>query len=305
MGTGTSKARSQSPTRSDLQGSALGTRRGTTDPILLPSAADSLLANGFEGHVKVLQVKAADSLARCQGAGPGCPRVGRPVGPAGGGRRGRAEGRQPAVHPADGGLRRHASTAGPDELTFRRYQRFGAGGAKLIWGEAAAVVEEGRANPRQLCHRRRRPPPACERMLRELPAGPPRGVRQRRRPGRRPATDALRPLQLPPAAARLPRPASSTRAPSSTEPPAEPVDATIRCSTTTISTGCRPLRRRGQAGVRDRLSVRRHQAVPPLPAERTAGGQDPAGPVRRQPGEPHPAGPRHHRRASAPRCRAW
>lgn len=38
----------------------------------------------------------------------------------------------------------------PDELTIRRYQRFGAGGAKLIWGEATAVVEEGRANPRQL-----------------------------------------------------------------------------------------------------------------------------------------------------------
>ena len=38
----------------------------------------------------------------------------------------------------------------PDELTFRRYRRFGAGGAKLIWGEAVAVVEEGRANPRQL-----------------------------------------------------------------------------------------------------------------------------------------------------------
>jgi 2,4-dienoyl-CoA reductase-like NADH-dependent reductase (Old Yellow Enzyme family) len=37
-----------------------------------------------------------------------------------------------------------------DELTYRRYQRFGAGGAKLIWGEAAAVVEEGRANSRQL-----------------------------------------------------------------------------------------------------------------------------------------------------------
>ncbi len=37
-----------------------------------------------------------------------------------------------------------------DELTFRRYRRFGAGGASLIWGEAAAVVEEGRANPRQL-----------------------------------------------------------------------------------------------------------------------------------------------------------
>ena len=38
----------------------------------------------------------------------------------------------------------------PDELTFRRYRRFGAGGAKLIWGEAAAVVEAGRATPRQL-----------------------------------------------------------------------------------------------------------------------------------------------------------
>jgi NADPH2 dehydrogenase len=38
----------------------------------------------------------------------------------------------------------------PSELTFRRYRRFGAGGAKLIWGEAAAVVPEGRANPRQL-----------------------------------------------------------------------------------------------------------------------------------------------------------
>src|SRR5262245_4735709 len=38
----------------------------------------------------------------------------------------------------------------PDELTFRRYQRFGAGGAKLIWGEVTAVLEEGRANPRQL-----------------------------------------------------------------------------------------------------------------------------------------------------------
>jgi 2,4-dienoyl-CoA reductase-like NADH-dependent reductase (Old Yellow Enzyme family) len=38
----------------------------------------------------------------------------------------------------------------PGELTFRRYRRFGGGGAKLIWFEACAVVEEGRANPRQL-----------------------------------------------------------------------------------------------------------------------------------------------------------
>lgn len=38
----------------------------------------------------------------------------------------------------------------PGELTLRRYRRFGAGGAKIIWGEATAVVPEGRANPRQL-----------------------------------------------------------------------------------------------------------------------------------------------------------
>ena len=38
----------------------------------------------------------------------------------------------------------------PDELTYRRYQRFGAGGAALIWGEATAIADEGRMNPRQL-----------------------------------------------------------------------------------------------------------------------------------------------------------
>ena len=67
----------------------------------------------------------------------------------------------------------------PDELTYRRYQRFGAGGAKLIWGEAAAVVEEGRANPRQLfiCDKTAL---AIERMLRPVPCGPPAGVRQGR-----------------------------------------------------------------------------------------------------------------------------
>jgi 2,4-dienoyl-CoA reductase-like NADH-dependent reductase (Old Yellow Enzyme family) len=43
------------------------------------------------------------------------------------------------------------STSGaPGELTFRRYVRYGAGGAKFIWGEAAAVIDEGRASPRQL-----------------------------------------------------------------------------------------------------------------------------------------------------------
>ena len=53
-----------------------------------------------------------------------------------------------AIHPMEGcdGDR----NGSPDELTFRRYDRFGRGGAKLIWFEATAVVPEGRANPRQL-----------------------------------------------------------------------------------------------------------------------------------------------------------
>lgn len=38
----------------------------------------------------------------------------------------------------------------PGELTIRRYRRFAAGGAGLLWFEACAVVPEGRANPRQL-----------------------------------------------------------------------------------------------------------------------------------------------------------
>ena len=38
----------------------------------------------------------------------------------------------------------------PGKLTRRRYERFAAGGAGLIWAEAIAVVPEGRANPRQL-----------------------------------------------------------------------------------------------------------------------------------------------------------
>lgn len=38
----------------------------------------------------------------------------------------------------------------PDTLTKRRYGRFASGGAAIIWFEATAVMEEGRANPRQL-----------------------------------------------------------------------------------------------------------------------------------------------------------
>lgn len=45
-----------------------------------------------------------------------------------------------------------ATTDGkPTELTFRRWERFGQSGAKLIWGgEAVAVRPDGRANPNQL-----------------------------------------------------------------------------------------------------------------------------------------------------------
>ena len=42
------------------------------------------------------------------------------------------------------------ATGEPAELTMRRYDRFAKGGAGLLWFEATAVMEEGRANPRQL-----------------------------------------------------------------------------------------------------------------------------------------------------------
>ena len=53
-----------------------------------------------------------------------------------------------AIHPmegCDGTL-----DGKPGELTWRRYERFARGGAKLIWFEATAVCDEGRANTRQL-----------------------------------------------------------------------------------------------------------------------------------------------------------
>ncbi len=38
----------------------------------------------------------------------------------------------------------------PDEITYHRWGLFARGGAKVLWGEACAVVPEGRANTRQL-----------------------------------------------------------------------------------------------------------------------------------------------------------
>ncbi|UCG47722.1 MAG: FAD-dependent oxidoreductase [Phycisphaerales bacterium] len=53
-----------------------------------------------------------------------------------------------AVHPMEGCD--GDSQGNPGSLTMRRYERFAAGGAGLIWAEAIAVAPEGRANPRQL-----------------------------------------------------------------------------------------------------------------------------------------------------------
>ena len=57
------------------------------------------------------------------------------------------------IHPMEGW---DCETDGrPSENTKRRWQRFGQSGAKLIWGgEACAVRPDGRANPKQLMHRR-------------------------------------------------------------------------------------------------------------------------------------------------------
>jgi 2,4-dienoyl-CoA reductase-like NADH-dependent reductase (Old Yellow Enzyme family) len=53
-----------------------------------------------------------------------------------------------AIHPMEGC---DSTLDGrPDELTWRRYERFAAGGAKLLWFEATAVRQDGRANARQL-----------------------------------------------------------------------------------------------------------------------------------------------------------
>jgi 2,4-dienoyl-CoA reductase-like NADH-dependent reductase (Old Yellow Enzyme family) len=54
-----------------------------------------------------------------------------------------------AIHPMEGWD--GAFDGNPTEQTLRRWRRFGASGAKLIWGgEAVAVSHDGRANPHQL-----------------------------------------------------------------------------------------------------------------------------------------------------------
>ena len=61
---------------------------------------------------------------------------------------GRRVGNRLVIHPmegCDGTL-----DGKPDEITYHRWGRFARGGAKVLWGEACAVVPEGRANRRQL-----------------------------------------------------------------------------------------------------------------------------------------------------------
>lgn len=61
---------------------------------------------------------------------------------------GLSAGNSMAIHPmegCDGTL-----DGKPDELTWRRYERFARGGAELIWFEATAVRADGRANTRQV-----------------------------------------------------------------------------------------------------------------------------------------------------------
>lgn len=79
----------------------------------------------------------------------------------------RTVGNRMAVHPMEGCDGTPDGNPGP--LTFRRWKRFGAGGAKLIWGEATAVLPEARANPRQLVINADTAPD-IERLLRETRA---------------------------------------------------------------------------------------------------------------------------------------
>jgi 2,4-dienoyl-CoA reductase-like NADH-dependent reductase (Old Yellow Enzyme family) len=60
----------------------------------------------------------------------------------------RTVGNSMCIHPMEGCDGELDGT--PGELTTRRYVRFAEGGAKLIWFEATAIREDGRANPRQL-----------------------------------------------------------------------------------------------------------------------------------------------------------
>ena len=53
-----------------------------------------------------------------------------------------------SIHPMEGFD--SGPDGGPGDLSVRRYTRYAAGGAGLLWFEACSVLPEGRSNPRQL-----------------------------------------------------------------------------------------------------------------------------------------------------------
>ena len=115
-----------------------------------------------------------------------------PLLPADRGRRARV-GNRLAIQPMEGCD--GEPDGSPGELTFRRYRRFGAGGAKLIWGEAAAVVPEGPGQSPPAPHQRPTTAPGpradasrdCRQAHREA-------IGDGRRPARRPPAHPLGPL---------------------------------------------------------------------------------------------------------------
>ena len=88
----------------------------------------------------------------------------------------------------------------PSDLTRRRWRNFGLSGAKLIWGGEAVAVRAGRPRqPQPAPHRRSGTRPRWPRLREALVAAHTRALRprRRRRPLRRAAAHALRPLRAP------------------------------------------------------------------------------------------------------------
>ena len=88
----------------------------------------------------------------------------------------------------------------PTDLVRRRWARFGASGAGLVWAEATAVRPDGRANPNQL-------------LLDGSTVDDLAGLREpaRARPGRRAAADALRSVVATRRCSRRRAPRTATR----------------------------------------------------------------------------------------------
>ena len=130
-------------------------RRGDCDTIPIYDADDRLVnveatTAGGDRVSRYFKFKNRDDLAReAESLGLDVPLQADPAPLAEAIRVGdRPVGNRLAIQPMEGCDGDHDGA--PGELTLRRFQRFGAGGAKLIWGEACAVVPEARANPRQL-----------------------------------------------------------------------------------------------------------------------------------------------------------